>query len=41
MIGQLNSTLSSLLDLAAGFVLLPMVVIALAFSYRASFSNRG
>lgn len=39
--GQSNSTLSSLLDLAAGFVLLPLIVIALALSYRASFSNRG
>ena len=41
VIGQLNSNLSTLLDLAAGFVLLPLVVIALALSYRASFSNRG
>lgn len=39
--GESNSTLSSLLDLAAGFVLLPLIVIALTLSYRASFSNRG
>jgi hypothetical protein len=39
--GESSSTLSTLLDLAAGYVLLLVIVIALAFSYRATFSSRG
>jgi hypothetical protein len=37
--GAANSILTSLLDLAAGYVFLILIVAALALSYRTSFSN--